>query len=413
MSNRILNTMAVFTESFEHIDISEDELLEVASKINFIHLFSDVKDFRQKGKIKYKLSNILFLIFLVKLTERTNSFVEIAAYIKIRKNIYTNYGLIENDQCPSHDTIRRIMSLLDHETLYNETIGRFYEFLLTLEKEIQGTKHKHLAMDGKSVNGSGRSEETLHPMANQQLLNIYDCGLATCIFCEPVDAKTNEIPVGQDLLKTMELKKTVVTADALHCQRDTARIIAERRGIYVLTVKENQALLLQEISARMEKYSKKVTVHQRENRRIEILLLPASYADDGFKGLKAFVKMISNTGKKQSIRHFISNTKDQELICEAIEARWSIENHLHKEKDTFFYEDRITYTNKNAVRNMAIFNNLAVQLVKIFQATVEPDFYFAKRTLHAFPIESIQQILGIINSDSIIKRFKSNIKKSK
>ena len=36
------------------------------------------------------------------------------------------------------------------------------------------------------------------------------------------DEKKNEIPVAQELLKTMDLKNTVLTADALHCQKETA-----------------------------------------------------------------------------------------------------------------------------------------------------------------------------------------------
>ena len=60
--------------------------------------------------------------------------------------------------------------------------------------------------------------------------------------------------------------------------------------------------------------------------------------------------------------YFISNTKDLELIVEAIEKRWEIENNFHKEKDTYLNEDDIHFTNKTAINNIVILNNLALSL---------------------------------------------------
>jgi predicted transposase YbfD/YdcC len=414
MGKAIPGSMAVFTEAFRQIDISEDELLRISSRIDFVHLFEGIPDSRMQGKVKYRLPELLFLVFLVKLRERTNCCMEIAAHIKINRKRYEKYGLVKNGQCPSHDTIRRVMMMLDGDALYNETVNRFHQFLRSLEDEIRkGGAYRHLAIDGKSVNGSGRAGSCDSPKANQHILNVYDCGLSTCIHSVPVDEKTNEIPVGQTILEKMELKKTVVTADAMHCQRKTASIIHSRKGIYVLTVKDNQPLLLEEIYARLEKSPKRIRRHEREKRIIEILPLPKGYATDGFAGMKVFVRMTSSAGKGVSERCFIANTLNEELICEAIEERWMIENDLHKEKDTFLYEDRIRFTNKNAVHNMAIMNNLAMQIVRIYQTVAEPDLYMAKLTVHDLPVESIQRILAVMNSDEIIKMLRSKLRAKK
>ena len=37
--------------------------------------------------------------------------------------------------------------------------------------------------------------------------------------------KSNEIPAVQQLLEVMQLKGAVVTADAMHCQKETAALI--------------------------------------------------------------------------------------------------------------------------------------------------------------------------------------------
>ncbi|WP_156873997.1 ISAs1 family transposase, partial [Psychromonas hadalis] len=67
------------------------------------------------------------------------------------------------------------------------------------------------------------------------------------------DSKTNEIPVMQSILDHLEINGSVITADAMHCQKKTAEIICEKKGDYVLQVKKNQATLLEEIKAYFHK----------------------------------------------------------------------------------------------------------------------------------------------------------------
>ena len=135
----------------------------------------------------------------------------------------------------------------------------------------------------------------------------------------------------------MELKKTVITFDALHTQRETCNIIAAKKGIYVAPVKDNQSGLQEEILEKFKKYEqtpkKKITTLDTEKRNFRFISLPSNYDDCGFTGMKTFVEMVSHTRKKAITMYFISNTKDTELIAEAIERRWEIENNFHKEKD--------------------------------------------------------------------------------
>ena len=54
-----------------------------------------------------------------------------------------------------------------------------------------------------------------------------------------VDDKSNEIPVVKELLEILNLKGEVVTADAMHCQKEAAKKIIEKEADYVLQVKDN------------------------------------------------------------------------------------------------------------------------------------------------------------------------------
>ena len=53
------------------------------------------------------------------------------------------------------------------------------------------------------------------------------------------------------------------------------------------------------------------------------------YGVDGFTGMKAFDKMISSTRIDKAVRYYITNTMDEELIFDATESRWTIENNLY------------------------------------------------------------------------------------
>lgn len=414
--NAIINSMLIISESFKAAHISEEDIYETMSTVQFIHYFEKLKDWRNPDRITYKLHNLLLMAFLVILSEGINSFYGIADHVDICREKYIRYGLIENNKAPSHDTFRRVFELLDAQELYSQTIQCFYDFLLELETAVRGNgTYKHLAVDGKEVRGSDRSENSQKPKSNVQILNIFDDGLQTCIHSEAIPEKTNEIPTAQDFLKGICLKKTVITADALHCQKKTADIIAKKMGIYVLTVKENQLLLLEEINARMDNPKSAVTVIERNQRAFEIYHLPRNYETDGFTGMKTFVRMSSqkHSSRKADIRCFISNSADESLILSAIEGRWCIENGFHKEKDNFLNEDRFRSAQKNTVLNLAIMNNLALQLVRIYQAISGLDLHKAKIYMRNYPMEGIQKILNVMDSQEIIGKVQKEMVKIK
>lgn len=412
MSKQLIKSLAIIGEAFQSINISDEHWIEASSSFAFLHLFDDIEDFRMQGKTKYKLSNLLLLILLVIIKEKTNSCFHIAAVIRVQKAYYTKLGLLEDGQCPSHDTLRRVLMMLDPSALQEITLHRLYDFLLDLEKESM-TKDsvKHYAIDGKEARGTGRKGTTKNPCPNIALLNVYDSGLHTCLSSVPVHQKTNEIPVSQEVLSTMKLRKVMITADAIHCQRKTADIIHKKKGYYLLTVKENQELLLEEIQKKFKKGKSKIYHLERENRSIDVLQLPKNYAVDGFTGMKTFIKMKSTTRKQPSIRYYISNTIEEELIFDAIEARWSIENDLHKDKDMYLDEDNLRITNVNAVQNMAIINNFAIQMIRVYQSIANTDLYEAKLRFRLYPIECLNSFLEIMSCEEIVTQVKKTLRK--
>lgn len=101
-----------------------------------------------------------------------------------------------------------------------------------------------LAVDGKCLRGSGRTDGK--PL---QLLSAVSHRLRLTVAQEPIQEKSNEIPAIKPLLKKLPpaaLEGSLITADALHCQQETARFITQELGAdYLFGLKGNQSGVLE------------------------------------------------------------------------------------------------------------------------------------------------------------------------
>jgi hypothetical protein len=104
-----------------------------------------------------------------------------------------------------------------------------------------------LAMDGKTLCGTEDAyDRAVH------LLSLLDHSSKCLLSQMLVEGKTNEIPAGPELLQTVPLEGRIVTADALHCQRETCQQIRDRGGHYLLVVKDNQHELYETLRAEFQ-----------------------------------------------------------------------------------------------------------------------------------------------------------------
>ena len=142
----------------------------------------------------------------------------------------------ERFEPPSEPTIRRILQSVD--------VGRvdasLSDWLLGLTEDGDA-----VAVDGKSLRGAVREDGT-----QVHLLSAFLQGQGVTVAQREIPAKTNEIPEIKPLLQPLDLRGRVVTADALHTQRETARFLVEdKHAHYLLTVKENQPTLFADLKA--------------------------------------------------------------------------------------------------------------------------------------------------------------------
>lgn len=139
-------------------------------------------------------------------------------------------------QPPSEPTLRRVLQNTDADAM-DALLGSWF-----LEQEKQNDP---IAVDGKTLRGARQDDGTaIH------LLSAFLHQMGTTVGQVNVPRKTNEIPEIKNLLRPLPIPGRVVTADAMHTQRDTATyLVEEKKAHYLFTVKENQKGLRDDIAA--------------------------------------------------------------------------------------------------------------------------------------------------------------------
>jgi predicted transposase YbfD/YdcC len=84
---------------------------------------------------------------------------------------------------------------------------------------------------------------SIAPAANRHMVSAWGCEQRLVLAQIATDVKSNEIRAVPKLLATLSLKGTIVTTDALNCQRAIAQQIVEQGGDYALALKGNQGTL--------------------------------------------------------------------------------------------------------------------------------------------------------------------------
>jgi predicted transposase YbfD/YdcC len=163
---------------------------------------------------------------------------------------------------PSESTFRRTLQRLDADA-FDDLAGQW-----AAQRTAPGPGGRRvIAVDGKSLRGSGHGEQN-----SRHLLAAFGHAHGAVLGQVEVGAKTNEIPMFSALLDRLDIADAVITADALHAQREHATYLARRGAHYLLIVKRNQPGLYAQLAALPWRevpvaYTKRERGHGRTERR--------------------------------------------------------------------------------------------------------------------------------------------------
>ncbi|MCP3940211.1 MAG: ISAs1 family transposase [Desulfobacteraceae bacterium] len=145
------------------------------------------------------------------------------------------------DTAPSEPTIRRVIQRVDANQ-FDKDIGSWLleQRLIESPNALKGCG---IAIDGKSIRGSHDGKKKCVHLLSAV---IHKEGV---IFAQDeVDEKTNEIKHVKPLFSNVDIEGAIVTADALHTQKEIANyLVEEKKADFLFTVKANQPTLLEDI----------------------------------------------------------------------------------------------------------------------------------------------------------------------
>lgn len=265
---------------------------------------------------------------------------------------------------PSEATIRRVIEALDAH-LFSRLCGAWTRLRW---KQVHG--QGVLAVDGKTIRrATTRGARAPHLVAAL----THDTGLV--IGQVAVDAKSNEIPAMRDLLGMMDIEGLVITADAMHTQRDTAEFITSQGADYVLTVKANQPGLRRILASLPWRHVPAHRSTERSHGRSATRTLKAVEAPTrvGFPGARQVLQL-----RRTVTRHGKRSVEVVYLICSRsmtqaapaqvaawIRGHWAIEDRLHYVRDVTFDEDHCRVRTGTGAEVMATLRNLAISLLRL------------------------------------------------
>lgn len=140
---------------------------------------------------------------------------------------------------PSDSTFYRVLSRLDAE--------HFERIIAGWLIEQEPSELARLAVDGKTLRGSGRTDGK--PL---QLLSAVTHRLRLTLGSVAIAEKSNEIPALAPLLRGRPLEGSMITADAMHCQQESARFVTqELGGDYLFGLKGNQSGILERAECKL------------------------------------------------------------------------------------------------------------------------------------------------------------------
>jgi len=358
--------------------------------------FGDMPDPRVTGRCDHKLIDII-MVAICAVLSGAETWDEVELFGEEREGWLKQFLELPNG-IPSHDTFRRVFSLLDARVFQERFIG-------WVEQTFQVKREQVIAIDGKSVRGSqGQGKGCLH------LVSAWATADGVALGQRKVEAGENEIVAIPDLLADLYLKGSIVTLDAIGCQTEIAAHIIAQRADYVLALKTNQPKLHQDVvdwfawaqerDFRDVEHTYTQTVNKGHG-RIEIRqcwalsdprALEVLGHHEGWRKLTSLV-MVQRERRhgdrsQTETAYFISSLPpDADRLLRAVRHHWRIENTLHWVLDVIFHEDDARLRIGHGAENFAILRRMVLNLLrrhpaklslkrKRFKAALDTDFLF-------------------------------------
>ena len=332
----------------------------------FAACFEDLEDPRTGNAALHDFHTLLFIALCAVLCGGQGA-VDMALFAKAKEPFLREF-LDLNNGPPSHDTFSRLFRRLDPDGFR----VAFQRFVTEFSQICKGV----VAIDGKVLR---RSFDTASGKSALHMVSAWGCEQRMVLGQIATDAKSNEITAVPKLLRMLSLKNTIVTVDALNCQRAIASQIVEQKGDYALALKGNQPSLHADVTLFLDDPAREggdthATV-DADNGRIETRVATVSsdiawlQHDHKWPGLKCIGKVTrtreTRKGRTVETAYYLLSTKlSAERFNEVVRSHWGVENRLHWRLDVIMNEDQDRNRLDNSPDNHAILRHMALNVIQ-------------------------------------------------
>lgn len=336
--------------------------------------FGDLTDPRIDRTKLHKLLDVL-VIAICAVIAGADNWEDIADFGQAKIDWFKTFLELPNG-IPSHDTFNRVFARLDPQEFRNG----FISWVSAVSEVIDG---QVIAIDGKVLR---RSHDRGIGKAAITMVSAWASANRLVLGQVKVDDNSNEITAIPQLLQALEVSGCIVTIDAIGCQTEIAEMIIDQQADYVLSLKDNQGNLFEDVhllfeDLEMSQYEAYAfDYHKTVNKnhgRLEIRecwtisdaeVLRYLRGFENWKNLLTVSRIRAQRlmGEESSCedRYHIASITGAKRVLWAVRSHWGIENELHWTLDIAFDEDRCRVRKDNGPENFAILRHIALNLLK-------------------------------------------------
>ncbi len=278
---------------------------------------------------------------------------------------------------PSRDCIRRLLMALKPEAFQR----CFQDWIAhAIQTDNSGPK-RLIAIDGKTCR---RSHDASKQLGALHIVSAWASEEGIALGQVATEAKSNEITAIPELLKQIELTDSLITIDAMGCQKEIARDIVDGGGDFVISLKDNQPKLREAIETYFDKHLEldledlqyrshetSESSHGRIDERSYFLTkIPPDFAlKKEWPWIKAIgyslrVTQHADGSETDETRYYIlSRYLSGKRFSEAVRGHWAIES-MHWVLDVNFREDDSRTRERTLGNNLSWLRRFAVSLLK-------------------------------------------------
>lgn len=339
---------------------------------NITAYFRDVETTKEHNGYFYNVGDALTLVILGSFCGLRNpsQVYDWASNSRVQEVLSTHFGI---KSIPSYYWLLCLLKLIKPTSL-NQCFITWVESLIP-----EGVDGFTISFDGKTIRSTGKMEKYSKPM---HIISAHIAELGITFGQQTVYEKSNEIPAVRELLELLELNGCIVVADALNCQKETAKAIIKRGADYLLSVKDNHKLLKEDIEGHIQDESlqkemdTKETVEKNRGREEyrkafvthDIEWLPGKDDWEGLVCIGAInTQFTTKNATTNEWHYYISSRKlaAEELLKHA-RAEWSVEA-MHWLLDVHFREDFCRVESKNVQQNLNISRKISLNCIKRYK----------------------------------------------